>query len=444
MNSSNFSFMAIVFALVILLMSAAAAEEINQGELPVPYVVCEGVAMEYSDMDTCLPGDIIRVPVLVTSPYALTYLQIWGTLPAGLTYDSLDIGESPWEGEISDFSTSSTIEIHLERGGYLPELESKKEVIAVYLEISDTVFFDTSLTIKFGHNIAAQIEEEPYDCDVTDTTWGTVPIGSDPCINVALEYADVDSCWPGDTVSVPVLVTNADTLGYLEIWAVCPAGISYDTLDATGTPWSGSIADSSSGSTVEIYLERGGTLPPDTSERVIDLKFIIPDTTSYGTSFTIKFGHDIAASKKGTYLNCDVSDTTWGTITVLEYECSGVALEYEDVDGWMGDTVNVPVLVTNADTLKYLEIWALCPSGVSYDTFDAHGSRWSGSIADSSSGDTVEIYLELGGTLPPDTSEKVIDLKFSGTKSRREKQEFLWIAMLSTQPAARLQFPRIQ
>ncbi|UCE66865.1 MAG: T9SS type A sorting domain-containing protein, partial [Candidatus Zixiibacteriota bacterium] len=306
----------------------------------------------------------------------------------------------------------STVEIHLKRGGTLLP-DTSERVIGLKFEIPDTSSFDTSFTIKFGHNIAAAIKGDSYDCDVTDTTWGSITIGSDPCNNVALEYAHVDSCLQGDTVSVPVLVTNADTLEYLEIWAVCPTGLNYAGANSDNTPWSGSIGDSSSGSTVEIYLERGGTLPPDTSERVIDLKFEIPDTSSSGTSFTIKFGHSIAASRKGAHFDCDVSDTTWGSVTIREDTCSNVALEYADVDTcWPGDTVSVPVLVTNADTLEYLEIWAVCPAGLTYDSLDSEGTPWSGSIADSSSGDTVEIYLERGGTLLPDTSERVIDLKF--------------------------------
>ncbi|UCE66866.1 MAG: hypothetical protein JSU85_02315, partial [Candidatus Zixiibacteriota bacterium] len=121
---------------------------------------------------------------------------------------------------------------------------------------------------------------------------GDIPEICVVCDGVALVYANADTCWPGDTVSVPVYYTSADTLTYLQIWAICPTGLNYAGVDSAGTPWSDSIKDFSSGSTVEIHLKRGGTLLPDTSERVIGLKFEIPDTSSFDTSFTIKFGHN--------------------------------------------------------------------------------------------------------------------------------------------------------
>jgi hypothetical protein len=348
MNSGNFKFVVMVFALALLLPSIATAERIDQGDIPEPCVVCTGVELKYADVDTCWPGNKVSVPVYYTSADTLEYLQIWGTLPAGLTYDSCNIAGTPWSGSIIDTSTSGTIEIHLLRGGTLPP-DTLARVLDVVLDISDSFSFDTSFTIKFGHNIAAQIKGDLYDCDVTDTTSGTITIPNDSVVVtfdsvLAYSYQAADSTDQAkldNPLKVPVkLYTNFPCSTYV-IWFDVLDSLDYiglDTLIAGVQVTRYGVTDS---------LKIHGTLPSkpgnDSTYYLCDLKFEVGN---------FKYRYD--------------ASQTFDTTLFLGFPASGVIPPWTHVSNW-GTNDTVPYdSITKVSEGIYLPVY-----GVSLDIKNA-------------------------------------------------------------------------
>jgi hypothetical protein len=144
------------------------------------------------------------------------------------------------------------------------------------------------------------------------------PIICIACTDVSVRYDTIKACWPGDTISVPVLITNSDTLINIELFGMCSAGLTYNSIDTTDTPWTGDIIDNSTVDSSYIELQFvGGVLPTDSNEQwVIDIRLNVDGDLDVNDTLYLNFGERVDVTKQGSQSSCYVTDTIGSEIII--------------------------------------------------------------------------------------------------------------------------------
>lgn len=337
MFTDKLRFWSLSFVLVLIVTSVVAANEINQGVIPEICVVCDGVGLEYGVVDTCWPGDTISVPVYYTSADTLTYLQIWGTLPEGLSYVSIDTNGTPWPDSFVNYSSGSNIEIHLARGDTLLP-DTMAWLLDIKLLVSSDEEYDQTLDIKFGHNIAACILGELVDCDVIDTTGGSATIPEDSVV-VTLNSVTAYSNQAADTgdpekgnhpLKVPVKLYSNFPLGEYTIWFQEPDSLTYVGYDSQGA---GAQVTYGSGNYYKIHGVPATRPGNDSTYYLCDLEFEVGNyhygyaaDENYHDSISIDFSDGGTQSPKTHVYSWEASDS----------------ISYEDIDSLISEWIYLP------------------------------------------------------------------------------------------------------
>jgi hypothetical protein len=149
---------------------------------------------------------------------------------------------------------------------------------------------------------------------------GDIPeIQVDACdTSCQIKYVDVDTCWPGNTIDMPVHVLNKNPLTRIEFTLDCPAGFTFDSLNTTDSPWTGSIDIDTIGGFIYIdFIEDSDTLECSASfRRLADVKLKAGPSINFGTTRTVDFEEPPRARVTGSDTDCIVDSTFSGQITV--------------------------------------------------------------------------------------------------------------------------------
>lgn len=129
-----------------------------------------------------------------------------------------------------------------------------------------------------------------------------------PCGTDTIRLGSVPRCWPGDQILVPVQIKNADALDKVVISFTNNGNLTYAGFDTIGTPWTGSISDTTIGSVTYVFLEEEtGVLSDNTQFRdVIYLKFTVYSLTAFSSTLSVSLYGDQLASKVGNPNDCDL------------------------------------------------------------------------------------------------------------------------------------------
>lgn len=157
-----------------------------------------------------------------------------------------------------------------------------------------------------------------------------IPIILVDCEGVTIEYGDIDTCWPGEIISVPVLISNEDSLDKIELWGLCTGDVSYDDIDATGTPWTGSIIDTSAGTTIEVHFVSGILDTSTIARRLIDVELQVSSSAAFGSTHGLGFDHVVQVSEVGNPIDCDVPSIDLdSSIIIIPDDSVAIILDWE-------------------------------------------------------------------------------------------------------------------
>lgn len=220
MNIGKFNFVAMIFALVLLLLSTAAADRIDQGDIPEIMVDPCGTScqIKYVEVDTCWPGNTFEMPVYVLNLDTLTRIEFTLDCPSGFTFDSLNTTGSPWSGSIDIDTIGGTIYFDFEYGTDVLEYSaSYRRLVDVVLTAASSINFGSSHTVDFDDAPRARTLGSDLDCIVDNAFSGqvTVPddsvtliIGPQTIYSYQASAYD-DSCKDDYPVTIPIsLYTN--------------------------------------------------------------------------------------------------------------------------------------------------------------------------------------------------------------------------------------------
>jgi len=206
------------------------------------------------------------------------------------------------------------------------------------------------------------------------------------CDNSIISFGDVDTCWPGQTLRVPVIISNADSVDGMYLHAVWSNGLTFDTLDFSDSPWEGTYSCESTSQDIEIVLtEATDTLPPcETPRRIFDMVFVLSPSSPFNNTETVRFGEEELLHLIPANL-CYMDTTEEGAHSTITTPRDSVLviLESPDANSYQASDLNdtyktakplkVKVkLYTNFPCSTY-SIWFRMPDSAKYVGFDSIG-----------------------------------------------------------------------
>ncbi|MEE9555320.1 MAG: T9SS type A sorting domain-containing protein [candidate division Zixibacteria bacterium] len=146
---------------------------------------------------------------------------------------------------------------------------------------------------------------------------------------VTISYGDIDSCWPGEQLIVPVYASNDSILDLFKIYVTLTGNLNYLGYDSTDTPWNGPTVTEDTSGQIEITFSNGSLPISGREHRIFDLILGVSSTADFNSMDTVSYEQDPSVSYPSSQDYCYVvSGLTDGIITIPD-DSVAIILDWE-------------------------------------------------------------------------------------------------------------------
>jgi hypothetical protein len=203
------------------------------------------------------------------------------------------------------------------------------------------------------------------------------------CNGDSVKFAYPDTCWPGDTITVTVLLKNDDQMDGLYFEICWSQYLSYVGVDFADSPWEGTYTsgvDEDSSHCRDITLvEQSDTLgTSDEFRRLFDIRLRVSPTAPFNVSHLVYFSGDqsvhlVPAATCDLVVISNASPTTPDASVRIYLDCPGLGFSNQGMDGTdvcKDDSLAVVRLrIYSNFPLGYFQVSVNIPDKATYSSF---------------------------------------------------------------------------